>query len=130
MPSKGFVKPEPVDRRLKVGLTAADYDAISLRANDVGTTAAAYVRQLIAIDLRRDEAPAKARTDRTRLTLLADVHLLAMHVKRIAASVSMMARQVESGRVPITQPEMRVMQAQVADAMDRAAALFNKVLAR
>ena len=130
MPRKGFIKPEPVDRRLKVGLTAAVHDAIQARADDAGMTAAAYVRQLIEIDLGAARKPATARTDRARLALLAEVHQLAMQIKRIGVNVNQMARQANTGLVPLTSAELRVTQRQVADAMERAAVLFDKVLGR
>ena len=130
MPPKGFVKPEPVDRRLKVGLRASDYDRVSARAADAGMTVAAYVRHLVAMDLGQASAPAKPRTDRRTMELLAEVHMLAMQVKKIGTNVNQMARQANTGFVPLTVPEMRVMQAQVAAAMESAVALFDKVLTR
>lgn len=130
MPPKGFVKPEPVDRRLKVGLSASDYDAVSQRAAAAGMTTAAYVRQLVAFDLGQTAAPPRARSDQAQLALLAEVHLLAMQVKKIGVNVNQMARQANTGMVPLTVPEMRVMQAQVAAAMEQAVRLFDKVLAR
>ncbi|MEQ1731821.1 MAG: hypothetical protein ABL982_25900 [Vicinamibacterales bacterium] len=133
MPPKGFTKPTPVDRRLKVGLTVADYDAITAKADANGTTVAAYVRQLIADDLAGDDQTpprGKASPDRSTLTLLAEVHLLAMHVKRIAITVNQIARQVDNGFVPLTADEARDMRVQVASAMERAVTLFDKVLAR
>lgn len=130
MPPKGFSKPSPVNQRLKVGLTAADYEAIAGKATAAGMPVAAYVRHLIAADLGQAAPTARSMPDRTTLSLLAEVHLLAMHVKSIAASVNQIARQVDNGFVPLTLPEARVMQAQVAGAMDRAVALFEKVLAR
>lgn len=130
MPPKGFVKVKPVDQRLKVGLSAADYDAIATRAGNAGMTTAAYVRQLIAVDLGRVPAPPKIRSDTAHVALLAEVHLLAMYVKRMGVNINQIARQANTGLVPLTNPEMRVMQAQVADAMQKAVALFDKVLAR
>ncbi len=130
MPPKGFVKPEPVDQRLKVGLSASDYAAISDRANAAGMTTAAYVRQLIAFDIGRAKAPPKPRSDANALALLAEVHLVAMQIKRIGVNVNQMARQANTGMVPLTVPELRVMQAQVAEAMTRAVALFDKALGR
>jgi hypothetical protein len=130
MPPKGFQKPDPLDQRLKVNLTATESEAIAQRADAAGMTISAYVRQLIAIDLgHRAEAP-KPRTDRKTMELLAEVHMLAMQVKRIGVNINQMARQANTGLVPLSVSEMRVMQAQVADAMDRAAQLFAKVLAR
>lgn len=130
MPPKGFVKPEPVDRRLKVGLSASDYDAVSARAANAGMTTAAYVRHLIAFDLGQGASPPKARSDRNTLALLAEVHLLAMQVKKIGVNVNQMARQANTGLVPLTIAEMRVMQAQVGAAMEQAVRLFDKVLTR
>lgn len=130
MPPKGFIKTEPVDQRLKVGLSAPDYAAVADRASAAGMTTAAYVRQLIAFDIGRTATPPKPRSDANLMTLLAEVHILAMQIKRIGINVNQMARQANTGMVPLTVPELRVMQTQVADVMTRALALFDKVLAR
>ena len=130
MPRQGFRKPEPLDQRLKVNLTAAEYAAIADRADRAGMTTSAYVRQLIAIDLGQAASAPKPRGDRRTLELLSEVHMLAMQVKRIGVNVNQMARQANTGLVPLTAAEMRVMQSQVANAMERAIALFDKVLAR
>lgn len=130
MPPKGFQKPEPLDQRLKVNLTASEYGAIARRAEDAGTTTSAYIRQLIAIDLGQSASGSKPRSDRRTLELLAEVHMLAMQVKRIGVNVNQIARQANTGFVPLTASEMRVMQVQVADALEKAMILFDKVLAR
>lgn len=130
MPPKGFQKPEPLDQRLKVNLTATEHAAIAQRADAAGMTTSAYVRQLIALDQGRVSAAPRPRSDRRTMELLAEVHTLAMQVKRIGVNVNQMARQANTRFVPLTAPEMRVMQSQVADAMERAIALFDKVLAK
>lgn len=131
MPPKGYAKPVPVDRRLKVGLSDADYAAIAAKAEANGVPVAAYVRSLITADLgHAGHVRSRSAPDRGTLALLAEVHQLAMHVKVIAMSVNQMARQVEHGHVPLTLPEIRVMQSQVAEAMGRAVSLFDRVLAR
>ena len=130
MPPKGFVKPKPVDQRLKVGLSAPDYEAISVRAQNAGMTTAAYVRQLVAVDIGRVTAPPKPRADANALALLAEVHLLAMQVKRVGINVNQLARQANTGLVPLTVPEIRTMQSQIAHAMQKALAIFDEVLGR
>ena len=129
MPPKGFAKPEPVDHRLKVGLSAADYDAVATRASDAGMTTAAYVRQLVAHDIGR-AAPPKPRNDASTMALLAEAHLVAMQVKRVGINVNQMARQANSSMLPLTIPELRVMQDQIAEVMEEAMTLFAKVLTR
>jgi len=130
MPPRGFQKPEPLDQRLKVNLTAAEYMAVASRADAAGMTISAYVRQLVAIDLGHAAKAPKRRADRHTLELLAEVHMLAMQVKRIGVNVNQMARQANTGMVPLTSSELRVMQSQIAAAMERAVALFDKVLDR
>ncbi|MBU2531161.1 MAG: MobC family plasmid mobilization relaxosome protein [Alphaproteobacteria bacterium] len=130
MPPRGFQKPEPLDQRLKVNLTAAEYLAVAGRADAAGLTISGYVRQLIAIDLGQTAKVPKHRTERHTLELLAEVHMLAMQVKRIGVNVNQMTRQANTGMVPLSVSELRVMQSQIANAMERAVVLFDKVLKR
>ena len=130
MPAKGFRKAEPVDCRLKVGLTATQYARLADKATAAGLSTAHYVRALIEHDLGdRAGKPTVSRQHDTML-LLAEVHLLAMQIKKLGTNVNQMAHQVNSGMVPLTAAELNVAMRQIAVAMDMAGGLFEKVLNR
>lgn len=130
MPAKGFTKPEPLRTRIKVGLSDDQAKRLDDKAAAAGMTVARYVRSLIEHDLGdTPRKPTVARNHATML-LLAEVHELAMQIKRLGTNVNQIAHQVNSGMVPITFAEMVVTQKQVAVAMDKAIAIFERVSSR
>ena len=127
MPSKGFTKPQPVNRRIKVGFTADEAARVDAKAEEARVTASAYIRALVQHDL--GDRPKKLVAARNHATMLlrAEAHNLAIQIKKLGTNVNQMAHQVNSGMVPVTLAEMAVTQKQIAVAMDMAIALFEKV---
>ncbi|MFO0734203.1 MAG: plasmid mobilization relaxosome protein MobC [Nitrospiraceae bacterium] len=110
MPAKGFTKPEPLSTRIKVGLSDDVAGRLDAKAAAASMTVARYVRSLIEHDLGdRQSKPTVARNHATML-LLAEVHTLAMQIKKLGTNVNQIAHQVNAGVVPVTTAEMVVTQ--------------------
>lgn len=128
MPARGFQKPEPRTTRVKVGLTAREAEQLATKARAAGMTVSAYLAAMVSHHLGDSpRLPTPARNHGT-MVLLAEVHALAMQIKKIGTNVNQLAHQANTGLVPLSLKELRIMQVQVAVAMDKAAAVFEKVL--
>ena len=130
MPARGFKKRDPSTERLKVGLTTALNEQLAERAGAAVLTASDYVRGLIEHDVGERADKPRPRKDHGTMLLLAEVHTLAIQIKKLGTNVNQMAHQVNAGMVPLTRPEVAVMTRQVAVAMELAQGLFEKVLNR
>ena len=130
MPARGFKKRDPSTERLKVGLTTALNEQLAERAGAAVLTASDYVRGLIEHDVGERADKPRPRKDHGTMLLLAEVHTLAIQIKKPGTNVNQMAHQVNAGMVPLKRPEVAVMTRQVAVAMELAQGLFEKVLNR
>jgi hypothetical protein len=122
-----------LSQRVKVQFSSAQQQAVDARADAVGMTTAGYLRSLALQDLdlaRGAEAPSskKARQHATMLQV-AELHALAMQVKRLGTNVNQMAKQANSGMVPITRPEVIYILNQHQLLMSQATAAVEKMLA-
>ena len=129
MPAKGFQKREPLDRRVKVQFTSAQLAHVDQRAAACGMTNAAYLRLLALKDAGVADKLPKADRNRANTLLLAEVHLLAMQVKKLGINFNQLARQANTGMVPLTRAEVVYFSNQHQLMLARTAALFEKLLA-
>ncbi len=129
MPAKGFQKREPLDRRVKVQFTNAQFAQVDQRAAACGLTNAGYLRALALNDAGVAEKPVKADRNRSQTLQLAEVHQLAMQVKKLGVNFNQLARQANSGMVPLTRAEITYFSNQHQLMLAKIAAMFEKMLA-
>ena len=107
MPVKGYRKPERIDRRVKAAFTHAEALDLAEKAKACGLTQAKYLRALaLAAAGDKSKAPKRKRSlDANRLSH--DIHLLGMQVKKLGTNVNQLAKQANTGLVPLTRAEVQ-----------------------
>jgi hypothetical protein len=128
MPVKGFHKPEPMDHRVKVQFTATQSVLIDERAAACGLTTAAYLRELALNDVGILAKPPKPKRTRDATLQLAEIHQLAMQVKKLGVNFNQLARQANTGMVPLSRNEIVYFSNQHQLMLARIAAVFEKLL--
>jgi len=130
MPSHGFKKDDPLDERLKVQFSAAHTALIRQAADMVGMTVSAYIRGIVLAHLEEipdAPKPSKARHHAAMLEL-AQLHELAMQIKKLGTNVNQLAKQANQGMVPIERREIAYMLNQHQLVMSSAVAAIEKSL--
>lgn len=111
-----------------MGLTGDEHAELTAKAAAAGMTLSGFVQALIAADMATRPAPPRSNRNHGTMLLLAEVHLLAMQVKKIGTNLNQLAHQANTGLVPLSLRDLQITRAQVAVAMDKATAVFEKVL--
>jgi len=93
MPAKGHQKPDPVDRRIRVQLTAAQAARLAQLAGDASVSQSEYMRSLL--DSAGGSALSVPKPKRQSATMLqlVEVHELAMQVKMLGTNINLRAAQ-------------------------------------
>lgn len=133
MPSHGPTRPDALLVRIKVQFSAAQNEAVTERADALGMTVAGYLRSLALQDLSLETTPRKPTArqirDRAMLMQVAEFHALAMQVKRLGVTVNQLAKQANTGMVPLSRTEVLYMLNQHQILMSHAKAAVEKMLA-
>lgn len=130
MPSHGDTRREPLTVRVKVQFTAAQAQSIDARADALGMTIAGYLRTLALADLGQAEPTSRHRARmHENLTRIAELHALAMQVKRLGVNVNQLAHQANVGLVQVTRAEVIYMLNQHQLLMSDAHAAIERMLA-
>ncbi len=128
MPAKGYQKPDPVDRRIRVQLTDAQAEKLAALADDAGMSQSEYMRSLLdAVDNGAVEAP-KSRKASPAMLKLVEIHEMAMQVKKLGTNINQLARQANTGMVPISKAEVKEMLARHEAVLTAAMAVIEKSL--
>lgn len=116
---------------MKVQLTAPLEQALQGRADDVGMTVSAYVRQLVLADLDPGVKPPSEQKSRQRsmMLLAAELHGLAMQVKKLGTNVNQMSKQANTGMVPLTRGEVTYLLNQHQVLLSHVTSTIEKLLA-
>ena len=101
---------EQLTTRIKVQFTPSQTKKVDAKADRVGMTTAGYIRSLVLIDLdekahQTGPTGAKARNHASMLKV-AEFHALAIQVKKLGVNVNQLARQANTGMVPIPRAEV------------------------
>jgi Bacterial mobilisation protein (MobC) len=132
MPPRGHTKSEPLANRVKVQFNDAQLQALTEQADATGQTIAGYLRSTVLMSLEDAVAkpawPTKARHHAAMLNL-AEMHALAMQVKKLGTNVNQLAKQANQGMVPITRAEVVYMLNQHQLVLSNAIAALEKALA-
>ena len=92
MPPKGFRKPEPIACRIKVGLSENAHECLTSIADAAGMTTSDYIRRLIEADADRSPSPQRPVQNRHTLLLPAEIHDLAIQIRKLGSNVNQLAR--------------------------------------
>jgi DNA-binding MarR family transcriptional regulator len=128
MPAKGYQKPDPVDRRIRVQLTDAQAEKLASLADEAAVSQSEYMRSLL--DSAGDgvlKEPKPRRASPAMLKLV-EIHELAMQVKKLGTNINQLARQANTGMVPISRAEVQDMLARHEAVLTAAIALIEKSL--
>ena len=128
MPVKGFQKPAPLDRRVKVQFTVEQLAQVDERAAACGVPTARYLRELALHDAGLQQKPPKPSSTRDAMLQLAEIHQLAMQVKKLGVNFNQLARQANTGMVPLTRNEIVYFSNQHQLMLARIAAVFEKLI--
>ena len=130
--SSASQKRQRLDNRVKVQFTDEHLAIMLKRCDHLGMTVAAYVRSLVLPDLEvaslRDAPSAKKASKHANMLNVAELHTLAMQVKRLGTNVNQLAKQANAGMVPITRAEVIYMLNQHQTLMSKAIATVEKML--
>ena len=132
MPPSGHTKSEPLSNRVKVQFTDAQLQTVTQHADAVGQTVACFVRSTVLMTL--DEAAGKEvrrkkpHTHATQLQIAA-LHDLAMQIKKLGTNVNQIAKQANTGMVPITRGELQYVLNNHQLAFSQIVAAMEKLLA-
>ena len=129
MPVKGYRKPERMDRRVKAAFTHAEALDLADKAKACGLTQAKYLRALaLAAAGDNTKAPKRKRSIQTN-KLSHDVHLLGMQVKKLGTNINQLAKQANTGLVPLTRAEVQYMLNRHQVVLSAALAYLERALA-
>lgn len=108
MPAANTKKSEPLSERVKVQLTVAQREALVRQAEAAGTTLAAYIRQcaLASIPAQQPAKRPAVKRHRSQDLAFAELHEIAMQVRKVGTNVNQLAHQANIGVVPITRNEV------------------------
>ena len=131
MPFHGNTKADALTARVKVQFTPAQSQSVSARADALGMTLAGYLRSLALNDIGQAEpTTTKARLRKQEhLAHVAELHALAMQVKRLGTNVNQLAHQANVGMVPLARAEVIYMLNQHQVLMSQAEAAVERMLA-
>ena len=132
MPASGHSKTDPLSNRIKVQFTDAQAEALAQQADATGQTVAGYIRGTVLATLAEHaEKGGRPRSARHHAALLqlAEIHALAMQIKKLGPNINQIARQSNAGMVPITRAEVIYMLNQHQVVMSKAIAALERALA-
>lgn len=128
MPLQGQKKSNPLANRVKVQFSNAQLLAVQNKANAVGMTVAGFVRATILNDLddikEKEPLPKRSRNHAAMLQL-AEVHHLAMQIKKLGTNVNQLAKQANTGMVPVSREEILYILNQHQLLMSHALSMFE-----
>src|SRR5262249_45498709 len=133
MPTKGYQKAEPVSCRIRVQLTDGQREKLTRLADDARVSESEYMRRLLdaagngAAPGSKALAPKKPPS--AQQMQLLETHDLAMQVRKLGANINQLARQANTGMVPIRRHEVDAMLALHEDLMRKAIAYVERALA-
>jgi len=132
MPASGHTKTDPLSNRIKVQFTDAQAEALARQADATGQTIAGYIRSTVLMTIEdvaaKPPRPATARHHAAMLQL-AEMHALAMQIKKLGTNINQLARQANAGMVPISRAEVIYMLNQHQLVMSKAVATLERALA-
>jgi hypothetical protein len=108
MPAKGTRKRNPLDHLVKTRLTSDQADALVELAKSCQMTQARYVRQLIegALNGALQYPKPRRRDFREREHLARAINALGLQAKKLGNNVNQLARQANTGLVPVERSEI------------------------
>ncbi|MFD0986154.1 plasmid mobilization relaxosome protein MobC [Methyloligella solikamskensis] len=121
-----------MSNRIKVQFTDAQAEALARQADATGQTVAGYIRGTVLATLEETaEKGGRARSARQHAAMLqlAEIHALAMQIKKLGTNINQLARQSNAGMVPITRAEVIYMLNQHQVVMSKAIAALERALA-
>ena len=128
MPSRGHHKSDPVDRRIRVQLTAAQAARLAQLAADAEISQSEYVRTLLDSVGGGAAKPPKPKRQSGTMLQLVEIHELAMQIKKLGTNINQLAHQANVGLVPLRRDEVQAMLAAHEQLMLRAIAYVERVL--
>jgi hypothetical protein len=128
MPARGHQKPDPVDHRIRVQLTAVQARRLAQLADDAGVSQSEYMRSLLDSAGGGAVTAPKPRRQSGPMLQLVEIHELAMQVKKLGTNINQLAHQANTGMVPLTRAEVEHMLARHEALMVQAIAVIEKAL--
>lgn len=133
MPAKETRKANPLANRLSTNVDQKVFKAFRDKAVAAGMTDARYLRQLIEADAGLASAmPAMKRRQMQRMqfdALAHEINQVGLHARKIGVNVNQLAKQANTGMVPLTRAEMVHMMTEMELLASRALAALERVLA-
>lgn len=130
--SSSAKKPTPLDQRIKVQFSTDHLAILDQRCEAVGMQRASYVRAVVLKDLElanpQGTPSAKKAANHASMLNVAELHTLAMQVKKLGTNVNQLAKQANQAMVPITRAEVLYMLNQHQLLMSKAIATVEKML--
>ncbi|MGD9803437.1 MAG: plasmid mobilization relaxosome protein MobC [Hyphomicrobiaceae bacterium] len=126
--AKNHRKAQPLSERIKVQLTVEQRDILEARAEAAGITLAAYMRQCALVSLGGPGAPKRPPLKRKREQELtfAEIHEMAMQVRKVGINLNQLAHQANSGLVPIKREEIVYIQNRIQTVLSEASAAMER----
>ena len=108
MPAKGTTKAAPaLTARKKVGLTREEAAALARKAKSCGMSESKFMRHLVLVSLEQKEKPPARKRRAVANELTVEIHTLALQAKRIGTNVNQIAKQANTGLVPVSRAEIQ-----------------------
>lgn len=128
MPARGHRKKDRLDTTLRVRLTQQQHADVHALAEFCGVTASDLMRDLLdqALAGAGTIRPPKPARNRQKQLRGVEIHELAMQVRKLGTNVNQLARQANTGMVPVSRAELQYMLNQHQLLMSRAIAAIEK----
>lgn len=132
MPAASYRKSNPLNRRVSTNLDGKLHAALVARAEAVRMSDARYLRHLVEKDLGV-ASPTEKLKRRTEARIAQDklaheVNVLGLHFRKIGTNINQLAKQANSGMVPISREEALYMMNQIQLGMSQALAVLERAL--
>lgn len=134
MPAKATRKANPLTCRVSTNLDQKLMQSFRIQAEVSGLSDAMYLRRLVENDVGvvRQATPAlkRAQLQRAQKDALAhEINLAGLHIRKLGVNVNQLAKQANTGLVPISRAEAVHMMTQIELAMSQTLAALERTLA-
>lgn len=122
------MKSEALTQRVKVQFTAQQRALLDVQADAAGMTLARYIRECALAAAGGPDAPKRPSVQRSRKHELtfAEVHELAMQVRKVGVNLNQLAHQANAGMVPLKREEVVYIQNRIQILLSEAHAALER----
>lgn len=121
-------KTNPLSERVKVQLTVSQRLALEQKADAAGVTLTAFIRDAALVALGGADAPKlpTAKRKRQQQLVFAEIHELAVQMRKLGTNLNQLAHQANAGLVPIRRSELVYLMNRIQVVLSESSAVMER----